>query len=895
MKKLILLLFVFHSLYASAQLSLNNRHEVDSLFELGEYDACAKVCTQMLHKMSIGSSYFYLKIRKAECAMRTNDLEQAQQIVTESLAQCNPNLVKEQTQLINSQAKIYYQRGQTQQAAAQIQLAINNLRSNNLSTSEEMAECYNTQGLIDWTIGNNEKAIAYFNQALDIRKKLFGSDATSVAAIYNNLGLAFTTIDLDEAIAYHEDALAIYQKNYQPNHPTLAIEYSNLGHILRKKKSYLEALSQFDKALKIWQYRYKTQHPNEAYVYSAIAQVCLEQKEFARAQETATIALTIYKKAYGEKHPNTAACYTLLAEIYTEMGKYTKALAFSQSALISNCQPFQSTDYRTNPAVGNCFDPQLLLSALTQKANMLQRLHSEKTLRLKDLTLALATYQSCDTLLEKLRQTRTTKNDKVALGETSYEVYDRIVQLCVQLSQNTFAKKHYLRLAYYFVERSKAAVLQESIAEAKAKIFAGIPNTEIEKEAVFKTNITFLEQKIAKGISNEAELKTVTMQLFDNRTNYEKFITSLEKNYPTYYQLKYNVKPFQIEDLQQKLKPEDCVLEYMVSESGNSIEIFRITPTSFKHVSLSQIKRYEKDIAGLRNAIKFEDKPTFIATSTALYQQLIPALSKSSQHLIIIPDGRMGAIPFETLLAKKPKSDTSGYETMDFLLKQHAISYNYAGALYQNHPKEKYLPNVLLFAPVEFSTASNLNTLPGTLAEVNSLDSLFAKDKSTDKYIYSRASKNMLINDSIRKYGIIHLATHGLVNELKPELSCIYTAGTSEENDRIYTGDMYNMHLNARLVALSACQTGLGKIAKGEGMMGLSRALFYAGASNIMVSLWKVSDTSTQLYMNYFHTSNQTHPQLSLANAAREAKLKMLNSTAFKSPYYWSAFVLIGE
>lgn len=889
-------MLVVQSAVVSAQLNISKQFiKVDSLFELGEYDASAEVCTQLLKNTSIGAPYFYLQIQKAECAIRTNNLEQAQEIVTENIAKCRKELVTERTLLMNCQAKIYYQKGQTQQAANQIQAAINILQSNNLKSSKEMAECYNTQGLIDWTIGNNEKAISYFNQALEIRKKLFGNNATSVAAIYNNLGLAYTGIDLSEAIKYHQDALAIYQKNYPSNHPNLAIEYSNLGHILRKQGSFTDALTQFEKALKIWQERYSTAHPNKAYVYSAIAQVYLEQQEYRNAKETATKALEIYQKAYGEKHPNTAACYTLLADIYSTERKYSRALAYLQSSLISNCMPFQNSDYKSNPAVGNCFDAQLLLSTLTQKATVLQRMHTEKTLRLKDLTLALSTYLSCDTLLDKLRQTRTSKNDKVALGETSYEVYDKSVQLCVLLSKNTFNKKYYLRLAYYFVERSKAAVLQESIAEAKAKTFAGIPNAEIEKEAVFKTNITYLEQKLAKGISNETELKTVTAQLFENKSGYESFITSLEKNYPTYYQLKYNVKAFQIEDLQKKLRPEDCVLEYMVSESGNSLEIFRVTSTTFQHFTIPQIIRYEKDISGLRNAIKFNSKTTFIETATALYTQLIPSLSTSSQHLIIIPDGRMGAIPFETLLAKKPRSDTSSWESMNFLLKKYAISYNYAGALYQNHQEEKYQPNVLLFAPVEFSVASKLNTLPGTLTEVNTLDSLYKNNKSTDKYLYAKASKNMLINDSIGKYGIIHLATHGMVNELKPELSCIYTAGNGEENDRIYTGDMYNMRLKAKLVALSACQTGLGKIAKGEGMMGLSRALFFAGASNIMVSLWKVSDVSTQLYMNYFHASYQSHPQLSLAVAAREAKLKMLNSTIYKGPYYWSAFVLIGE
>ena len=205
-------------------------------------------------------------------------------------------------------------------------------------------------------------------------------------------------------------------------------------------------------------------------------------------------------------------------------------------------------------------------------------------------------------------------------------------------------------------------------------------------------------------------------------------------------------------------------------------------------------------------------------------------------------------------------------------------------------------PNtVLLFAPVDFSIASDLASLPGTLKEVDGLSELFKKSGKPSLYTYTSASRNVLVSDSIRQYAIIHLATHGVVDENQPELSCIYTYGTSVENDRIYSGDIYNMHLNAKLVTLSACQTGLGKIAKGEGLIGLSRALFYAGADNITVSLWKVSDESTQVYMNYFYTNYLNGEQNNFSEASRDAKLKLLNSKEFNRPYFWSAFILIGN
>lgn len=897
MKKLTFLGLLFiMQVSVFAQMLTKNQIQADSLFELGEYASSMKLYAEEanLNKASHIKYYLYCQIQGVECAIRLNDLDAAQTIVDVSLKECSTEFSNEEALLQNAQSKIQYQKGLLDQASTQIIKAIETLKRNQHYEKSVLAECYNTEGLIDWIRGNDEKALEYLNESLKLRKELFGENATLIAAVYNNIGLVYSGFDLDESLNYYKQALEIYKQNYHDDHPTLAVAYSNLGQIYRKQHVYNTSLVNYEKALAIWNELYTDAHPNKAFVYSSIAQVFQDKKEYASALAYANKALVIYQQAYGEKHPNTAACYTLIGGIYSDQCDYTNALKALQQSLISNSSGFSNTDYKSNPGIKEYFDGELLLSTLTHKSIVLSRREAEKTLRIKDLTLALSTYQSCDTLLDKLRQTRTGKNDKLALGTNSYHVYDKSIELCIILSENTFKKAYYLNLAYYFVERSKASVLQESIAESKAKVFAGIPNTEIEKEDAYKTTIAYLEQKLAKGITDDATMKSVASQLFDSKRQYEVFIRSLEVNYPAYYNLKYNVQSIQVSALQAKLKPTDCILEYFVSESTNSIRVFRITQKNYHVYSIPLKDTYEKYIAGMRNSIKFDNKTIFIKTAVALYKQLIPVLPKSCKHLIVIPDGKMSAIPFESLLKTTP-NDTVEYIQMDFLIKKFAISYTYAGSLYNNQTQKKNYQAVLLFAPVDFSTASDLPSLPGTLKEVNGLNDMFEKINPSTLYTYTSASRNVLINDSIRQYSIIHLATHGLVDEEQPELSCIYTYGTSEENDRIYSGDIYNMHLNADLVTLSACQTGLGKIAKGEGLIGLSRALLYAGADNITVSLWKVSDESTQMYMNYFYTNYLNTCQNDFAEASREAKLRLLNSAEFNSPYYWSAFILIGN
>jgi CHAT domain-containing protein len=109
----------------------------------------------------------------------------------------------------------------------------------------------------------------------------------------------------------------------------------------------------------------------------------------------------------------------------------------------------------------------------------------------------------------------------------------------------------------------------------------------------------------------------------------------------------------------------------------------------------------------------------------------------------------------------------------------------------------------------------------------------------------------------------------------------------------LFSGDIYSLDLSADLVVLSACETGLGKISKGEGIIGLTRALIYAGSNNLVVSLWRVGDASTSLLMTDFYRSMLQGS--SYAESLSNAKIGMINSKEYSSPYYWAPFVLIGQ
>jgi CHAT domain-containing protein len=161
------------------------------------------------------------------------------------------------------------------------------------------------------------------------------------------------------------------------------------------------------------------------------------------------------------------------------------------------------------------------------------------------------------------------------------------------------------------------------------------------------------------------------------------------------------------------------------------------------------------------------------------------------------------------------------------------------------------------------------------------------------------ASRTTALRPELGEYRIVHFATHGMLNNIHPELSGIVLSLVDEAGQQqdgfLRLQDIYNLKLSAELVTLSACQTGLGKEIKGEGLIGLTRGFMYAGAPRVVASLWKVDDRATSELMKRFYQGMLGPERLSPAGALRQAQLSIWKQRQWRAPYYWAAFVLQGE
>lgn len=862
--------------------------KIDSLISLTSYEEALKLIE--LHLVNNQDPLYPIAInKKAEIFIAQGKLDQAQSIlekVTES-----KNLFDEASTLTNL-GFLYLNKGRHDLARENLQKAIEKFRQSHNENTSEMARALATLSFVYWSTGKYNQAEENELIALQIRQRLFGEKSEAVAASYNDLGLIYSVSNPDNALEYYEKALAIYVTIHGNDHPKIAIAHTNIGVTYRQLELYGDAINNLETAKRIWEKIYPAGHPNLAIALSTLGKTYRQMKNVKVAQEYYEKALAMLSKYYATRHPDISSVLNELGSLESGNGNYQKAIEDYQQAIVSNAVKFNSVNTHNNPKATDYYNGFVMLHSLRSKAEAFESKYYGKTLKLEDLKVALTTLLTCDSLIDNIRHQSSDENDKLALGDLANEVYEDGVRISHAISEMTTHAKHYTELAFYFAEKSKSAVLQESIADAQAKSFAGIPPELVEQEKLLKSSLTFLLQKLAQKPEPEEE-KYLHESIFNLNNEYSDLIKKLETDYPNYFNLKFNTLSASVSDVQRLLGKTNALLSYFSANKDKKVYQFIITKRNFRVNKRSMPSDFDKVIKGFANSLYYSDWPTYHKVTTTLSKLLIPRLPQVVKEITIVPSGRLGTIPFEALLTNGKSMD---FSTAKYWVLKKSLSYEFSSSLYVQKSKTKAEPgeaNIFLCAPVQFPVRDNLEKLPGTEQEVDQIATLFKGKSSVVKF--QDATEAAVKSDDLTKYDYLHFATHGIVDEVNPELSRIFLNTQDQEDGNLYAGEIYNLNLNANLAVLSACQTGLGKFSKGEGVIGLSRAFTYAGAKNIIVSFWSVADESTSQLMTNFYRIQLMNRSISFSNSMRQAKVEMIKDGKYASPYYWAPFILIGN
>lgn len=830
-----------------------------------------------------------LKNRKALLLISTGQFQEAGKILYDELNGTSLNEFQRAI-ILSSNGFLNLNRGNFDLALENLNQAQQLFTKSSKENTAEAAQCLSYLGQLYFSTGKFNQAVDNQLISLQIKSKIFPADHAEVAAAYTDLGLAYSQTNPDKALEYYEMALPIYQKIFGQNHAKVAVASTNIGSMYNKLELYGDAQNNFETALNIWKKLYPNGHPNQALVLITLGNTYSKLKNFKASKAFYREAISQYQKAYGERHPDLASAYNQLAPLLLEENKFDSALYYYQKALTANTINFTKTEFSKNPKARSFYNGQQLLYTLLYKAQTLEEKYANKTIKESDLVLSLNCLQVADTVVDLVRQNSRDESDKIALGILASEVYESGVRVAHSLSEVTARKGYYRELAFYFAEKSKAAVLLESIADANAKSFAGIPAELVEQEKALKADIALYSQKLAQKPDPQQEAAW-RKSLFDLNSQYEIFVKTLETKYPEYYNLKFNSAIPSSEKIQNLLPNGTALVSYFIAENSKRLFIFTITRSALKILNKALPDNTDKMIRGFTNSIFYSEPITYNKAGSVLSTLLDPKLNASIKDIVIIPAGRLGTIPFEALPLNKSKLNKEF--PSEFWINRYSIGYEFSATLLAQKKNRQGNTNASIFlcAPIKFPK-TNLAELPGTEVEVNTIAGLFGQNAQLKKS--SDATETYVKQLKLDQYKYLHFATHGIVDEQSPELSRIFLNETETDDGNLFSGEIFNLSLNADLVTLSACQTGLGKVSKGEGVIGLSRALVYAGARNVMVSYWSVSDESTSQMMTRFYEDVLQPSTSSYRKTLQHVKISMIEEKKYGAPFYWAPFVLIG-
>lgn len=805
-----------------------------------------------------------------------------------------------------------------------------------------MAGIFHNIGLIYGEWGRYEEALEFHFKALDIKKAVYGENHLGLGIYYNSIGTCYNEMeDLEKALDYYQKALRIWQVTLGEQHLNTAVAYHNIGDTQSYLGNYDDALEYLEKALTILQAVLGEKHPQNAIPYYNIGRVYWNKKNYEKAL-IATYKSFELRNALGKNHVSLARPYSLLANIYHSMSKHEKAIEYYEKAMDVSLPVFGTEHPDIALIQHNIGAVYLDLGEHEKSLGFLQTALQTRLITFPEGHPLLTTsyehiskaYEKAGNLksalvyshkglqnMESMRQKYSSALTKQTHLSSHYAVFEHAIDLQTKLASEKNEDVD-LEKVFEYIEKAKSNILLEAFKTSRAKSFASIPDNLLEQEYKLEMELAFYEKKHfeeqQKGeTKNDSLLSIYQQELFELRQTYDVLIAQFEKKYPTYYRLKYDSRVVSVEEVQANLlQPNQALIEYFVGDSN--IFVFLIKANTYKLHTIKkdfpldtwakQMRRgiYQYHLKSSASPIDYAThNDTFAIAAHRLYDKLIAPIKAELPHrLIIIPDGILGYLPFEALLTRKPEQ-RQHFKSHAYLLHEHEISYSYSATLLEEMKSartKKASKSLLAFAPSfegnteKFAATSRersgLRTLLYNVPEAKSIHAIYRGDI----FLGQRATKSAFITHS-SEYRILHLATHGKANDKSGDYSFLAFSQRSDttEDYKLYVRELYNMHLKADLVVLSACETGVGELQRGEGIISLARGFSYAKAKSIITSLWSVNDASTKELMENFYQYLKDGKTKDAA--LRQAKIDYVerHTNDEAHPFFWAGFVAIGD
>lgn len=757
-------------------------------------------------------------------------------------------------------------------------------------------------------LGQAEKAMELYKQAeshllnSEIEKNFLSDVYVGMALIYFYAG------DISKAEVYAEKAMQRGLVSYGEFNPNMTFVYTTYSNILEAEKKYEESIALLEKNLKIRLETYGEWHRWTCETYYDLANAHVLVKEYDKAEQYYKKAINIGKRInsrqylsnanrflaelyldrgihldaaesllndslssmieiYGDENDLIAENYLLLAQLFKLKGDESKFLGFIDKSLIA-------ANYRSED-LSSVIGPLQVINSLM----LLGEWYLEKFEREGDIRNLLKSYELVDqksALIKHTQNNFSSDRSRIDFANKYREVFEQDLGLCWLLYLET-GEKQFFQKAFELSETNRNTTLLKGLQGIKYRAFGEIPQGELELEKNTKKALEKVKMDLYFEKRASKPDKVYFKALLDERIALSNRLDSIYiefgRKYPRFKSIATIQNEVSIKEVQNHLDEDTQVITYFLGE--RSLFTFTITKDTLSFLRADIAKNLTEITNDFKNHLSKREDVDELSYDLFMYL-LGQQLNRDKKNIVVIADNILNYIPFEIL---KTTDDS-------YLLENYTVSYNGSVGLFLELKDDFFnyeTPNNWAgFAP----TYSEDEALISTNAEIHEI----ADITNGEKFIGENAKKETYLLHN-KSFSILHFAMHAKIDNENP----LYNRLLFEDGE-LTASEIYTSRSKANLAVLAACNTGFGKIEKGEGVMSMARAFHFSGIPAVVMSLWKVPDQETKRIMIDFYRFLKRGK--SKSEALRMAKLKYLHSNidqSLKHPYYWSGFVINGN
>lgn len=765
--------------------------------------------------------------------------------------------------------KAYYENqfGQTQNSISSYEKAWQIYQKHKLSNYDIIEFCLKPLGNLYTVLGDYDSAentIKQYFYIVNTSKNYPDAQKQKFAAILNLSNVYQSSGKISLAIEVLENTL----KTEQLSNSQKGILLNNLGNnYWLSSKQLLFIKNSNDKAEKAFQVSIeylkneKNQSETLSNSYRNLASMNRQWHRFDVADSYMQKAEKLFLETKNQQPRKLAKLYYEKALLLFDERKYeesTKQISAVFKVLIPNYN-----SKKILPGQNQLYAETVLMDVIDLQAEILQ---------LKQPKRALNAFKLSFYIEELLMNSLVYENSKIISQLRSRNRTEK----CISIYNSLYEKERrtqYLEEAFQLSEKTKSGILK--------RYLSNIENASAEEKLLLQElqnlNNFILKEQQKGDLADISKINDFIKKQNESVLLLKK-IQSEDQNYlPENCDLK---------ALFSKLENDKAMMIYyfMGAEKlyyftlqNNTIQLNYIWTNHLAIPEILHFIDYFNDANSITNDISGYNK-----YGKAVYDLLKFPKKSVYQNLVIVPDGILNFLPFEALITQESK--TTNFAKMHYVLNDFKIAYNTSANIYLNSkPISKSEKTVLGVFPVFEKTAFELSYSKKELESI--------RDNFKGKYLENSNAGFSNFKRNAPNYSILHLSTHASSGDIETPASIKFY------DQEILYSELYNLHINPDLVVLSACETGIGKLYKAEGAMSIARGFQFAGAQNLLFSLWKVNDFTTSVFMSDFYKNVKNNVSYFEANA--NAKLGYLNNksipNAKKSPYYWSSFVYYGS